>query len=83
AVFALRLGTPIVFGASVRLPDGRFRLSFEPVDVTPTGELDADVDAIVARYTAVLEAHVRKTPGQYLWQHRRWKHLPPPQRGSA
>jgi KDO2-lipid IV(A) lauroyltransferase len=76
AVFALRLDTPIVFGAVTRLGSGRFRFSLEPVDVPRTGDLDRDVDAIVQSYTAVLERHVRLTPEQYLWQHRRWKHQP-------
>jgi KDO2-lipid IV(A) lauroyltransferase len=76
AVFALRLNTPSVFGAVTRLGSNRFRFAFEPVDVPRTGDLDRDVDAIVNAYTAVLERHVRLTPEQYLWQHRRWKHQP-------
>lgn len=80
AVFALRLDTPVVFGGVARLPSGRFSFSFEAVDVQRTGVLDADVDAIVTAYTATLESFVRKYPEQYLWQHRRWKHLPPPDR---
>lgn len=80
AVFALRLNAPIVFAGVSRLPTGGFRFSFEAVDVPRTGVLDDDVDAIVGAYTNVLESHVRKTPEQYLWQHRRWKHLPPPER---
>jgi Kdo2-lipid IVA lauroyltransferase/acyltransferase len=82
AVFALRLDAPIVFGALTRLPSGRFKFSFEAVDVPRTGVLDTDVDAIVGAYTKTLENHVRRTPEQYLWQHRRWKHLPPPQRAA-
>jgi KDO2-lipid IV(A) lauroyltransferase len=77
AVFALRLNAPIVFAGVSRLPDGRFRFSFEPVEVARTGVLDADVDAIVAAYTSRLERFVRTVPGQYMWQHRRWKHSPP------
>jgi KDO2-lipid IV(A) lauroyltransferase len=80
AVFALRLDAPVVFGGVSRLPSGRFRFSFEALDVPRTGVLDADVDAIVTRYTGVLESFVRTVPEQYLWQHRRWKHLPPPDR---
>jgi Kdo2-lipid IVA lauroyltransferase/acyltransferase len=80
AVFALRLDTPVVFGGIVRLPNGRFKFSFEAVDVPRAGVLDQDVDAIVQAYTQTLETFVRKTPEQYLWQHRRWKHLPPPDR---
>jgi KDO2-lipid IV(A) lauroyltransferase len=77
AVFALRLNAPIVFAGVSRLPSGRFKFTFEPVDVDRTGEVDKDVDAIVAAYTRALESFVRTVPGQYLWQHRRWKHLPP------
>lgn len=82
AVFALRLDTPVVFAGVSRLPGGGFGFSFEAIDVPRTGVLDDDVDAIVARYTHVLESFVRKTPEQYLWQHRRWKHLPPPERAG-
>lgn len=77
AVFALRLGTPIVFGAALRQPSGRYQLTFEPIDVVDTGDREADVDRIVANYTAVLERWVRRAPEQYLWHHRRWKHQRP------
>jgi Kdo2-lipid IVA lauroyltransferase/acyltransferase len=77
AVFALRLNAPILFAGVSRLPDGRFKFSFEPVEVSRTGVLDADVDGIVAAYTSKLERFVRTVPGQYMWQHRRWKHSPP------
>ncbi len=77
AVFALRLGAPIVFGVSIRQPSGRFRLTFEPIDTTSTGNLEADVERIVADYTAALERWVRRAPEQYFWHHRRWKHPGP------
>jgi Kdo2-lipid IVA lauroyltransferase/acyltransferase len=77
AVFALRLGTPIVFGAALRLPSGKYSLTFEPIEVAQTGDREADVDRIVTDYTAVLERWVRRAPEQYLWQHRRWKHQRP------
>jgi KDO2-lipid IV(A) lauroyltransferase len=77
AVFALRLDTPIVFAGVSRRPDGRFKFSFEPVEVQRTGVIDEDVDAIVTAYTKTLERFVRTVPGQYMWQHRRWKHSPP------
>lgn len=77
AVFALRLGSPVVFGVALRQPSGRYQLSFEPIDVTVTGDREADVDKIVADYTAVLERWVRRAPEQYLWHHRRWKHQRP------
>lgn len=77
AVFALRLGAPVVFGAALRQPDGRYAIGFEEVKVQPTGDREADVDRIVAEYTATLERWIRRAPGQYFWHHRRWKHQRP------
>jgi len=77
AVFALRLGTPVVFGVALRQPSGRYHLTFEPIEVTETDDREADVDRIVADYTAALERWVRRAPEQYFWHHRRWKHQRP------
>ena len=77
AVFALRLGTPLLFACALRQPSGRFVIHFEPVPVDSTGTLDADVDGIVAAYTSTLERWVRRAPEQYFWHHRRWKHQRP------
>ena len=77
AVFALRLGTPIVFGVALRQPSGRYQLTFEPIDVEETGDREADVDRIVVSFTAALERWVRRAPEQYFWHHRRWKHQRP------
>ncbi|HEU4785844.1 MAG TPA: lysophospholipid acyltransferase family protein, partial [Gemmatimonadaceae bacterium] len=77
AVFALRLDAPIVFGVALRRPSGRFQLSFEHIEARDTGDREADVDRIVADYTAALERWVRRAPEQYFWHHRRWKHQRP------
>jgi len=77
AVFALRLGVPLVFVAAVRETSGRYSLLVEPVPVTETGDREADVDAIVLQYTRQLEAMIRRYPDQYFWQHRRWRRQPP------
>lgn len=77
AVFALRYRVPTLFAAAVREPEGRFHMSFEPVPYEETGDRERDVDAIVASYTRLLEGFVRRTPEQYFWHHRRWKHQHP------
>lgn len=76
AVFALRLEVPVVFVAAVRLPSGRYRLVVESIAVIRTGDRDADTTALAAAYTARLEYWVTQYPGQYFWQHRRWKYQP-------
>lgn len=77
AVFALRLEVPVVFGTAIRMPSGKYRMIFEAIPVTPTGDREKDVDTIVATYTRVLENWVRKYPEQYFWHHRRWRRQPP------
>lgn len=76
AVFALRWNVPVLFGAALRQPSGRFRVLFEELPVEDTGDREQDVDRLVARYTALLEQCVREYPEQYFWQHRRWKRQP-------
>lgn len=76
AVFALRLGVPVVFGCALRQPSGKYRISFEPVPVAATGDRERDVDETVAAYTATLERWVRRAPEQYFWHHRRWRRQP-------
>ena len=76
AVFALRFNAPLVFGTALRQPNGRYHLLVEDVPVTNTGNLERDVDAVVAAYTEILERHIRLAPEQYFWHHRRWKQQP-------
>jgi KDO2-lipid IV(A) lauroyltransferase len=77
AVFALRIGSPVIHIRAIRQPDARYVFEAEEVPVVETGDRDADVDAIIHRFTEQLERVVRRAPGQYFWQHRRWKHQPP------
>jgi KDO2-lipid IV(A) lauroyltransferase len=76
AVFALRLNVDVCFIDAVRLPGGKFRVIIEPVTVERTGERERDVDAMVMRYSEILEKWVRAYPEQYFWQHRRWRRQP-------
>ncbi len=77
AVFALRLGAPVVFATALRQPSGKYVMHYEEVPVHPTGDREADVDRIVADYTNTLERWIRRAPEQYFWHHRRWKHQRP------
>ena len=77
AVFAMRFRLPTFFVAAVREPNGKYRCVVTPVEIPDTGDRDADVDTVVARYTSILESWVRRYPGQYFWHHRRWKRQPP------
>jgi Kdo2-lipid IVA lauroyltransferase/acyltransferase len=76
AVFALRMKVPMIFVVAVREPSDKYRLIVEAVPLEFTGDREADTVALVADYTARLERWVRAYPGQYFWQHRRWKYQP-------
>jgi KDO2-lipid IV(A) lauroyltransferase len=76
AVFALRIGAPVVLIQAIRGAEGRYTFIAEELPVSDAGDRDRDVDAIVARFSEALERLVRRYPGQYFWQHRRWKHQP-------
>jgi KDO2-lipid IV(A) lauroyltransferase len=76
AVFALRLGAPLVFGVAVRQPAGTYRITFEEIPVRDTGDREGDVDRVLEAYTRTLERWVRLVPEQYFWHHRRWKRQP-------
>jgi Kdo2-lipid IVA lauroyltransferase/acyltransferase len=77
AVLAIRTGAPLFVGAVLRRPDGRYEGRIDEVPVPESGEFEERVLALTAAYTRVLEAAVRRDPGQYFWQHRRWKTQPP------
>jgi KDO2-lipid IV(A) lauroyltransferase len=77
AVFALRFEVPVIFVVALRQPNGRFRVVVERIEARRTGNMDRDVDAIVASFTQHLEKWVRAVPAQYFWQHRRWRRQPP------
>jgi len=78
AWLSLATGAPIVFCYSVRAPDGRFELSFDPplLPAGDAGDTEA-VRALTARHTSLLEAVVRERPQDWFWLHKRWKTLPP------
>lgn len=77
ALLHLRTGAPLLFCWCVKMDDNRYRITFEPpVIVTPTGDKQADVEAVMTLINARLEAQIRQHPTQWLWLHDRWKASP-------
>lgn len=76
AALALRVDAPVIVGWTHR--EGRaHRVYFERVQVTRTGNEEADVTALTAEITLRLERAIRQRPEQWVWMHRRWKTQPP------
>ncbi len=76
-LFAARTGAPVVFGALVSLPGGRYRVEAEVLAEEVTDEPADAVRRVAELFRARLEATVRRYPDQYLWTHRLWKERPP------
>lgn len=77
AKLAVRLGIPVVPLFIRRLPDGRHRLSIEPM-ISPEEYVGPDgILALTGRLTGRIEARVREDPRQWVWFHERWCRRPP------
>ncbi len=77
-LLAMRHRAPIIVGYGRRLgEDYRFEIGIEGI-IYPEQWDDKDdpLKWITQQYTSSLENIIRRSPGQYLWVHRRWKHRP-------
>ena len=78
AVFALKIGSPVVFGSAVRLPKGKMRIEIELLRFDRLkGITPENVKIVTQAHAAVLEKMIRKYPDHWFWMHRRWKTKPP------
>jgi Kdo2-lipid IVA lauroyltransferase/acyltransferase len=73
ARLALRYNCRIVPVRVERLKGVHFRLAFEePMEVTRTGDDEADALALMTRINTRLEEWIRERPDHWFWLHRRW-----------
>lgn len=81
AMFALRYDTPIVPAYNIRMPDGRYRIFFEPeLKLVRTGNVRHDILKNTALFNRTMEAFIRKAPDHWFWVHRRWRFIGVPER---
>lgn len=74
ALFSLRTGAPIFPFLLVRERYDRHLMKWaEPIYSQRTGDEEADVQAITAKYMKFFEDQIRSRPGMWMWTHRRWK----------
>lgn len=70
---ALKYDVPIVPISTRRTGPARFEVTVHPPFIPEkTGNAEADLIACVKRISTFVEQEVRKNPGQWFWQHRRW-----------
>ncbi|HEX8161446.1 MAG TPA: lysophospholipid acyltransferase family protein [Pyrinomonadaceae bacterium] len=78
AVLALRTDAAVIpVVAPWHEERGRYVFHGSPiVELSRTGDHERDVEINTARFTAAVEAQIRKYPEQWLWIHKRWKTRP-------
>ena len=73
AALALRTGAPLVPAVALPLPNGRYRMVYEPPIELPAKDSPEPVRELTQRCADVLEMYVRRYPHLWLWMHRRWR----------
>lgn len=74
AILALRTKAPVVSVFIRRRPEGGHLVTFEPIAVEAAGR--GQIEALTARFTAAIEAAIRKSPPEWVWWHERWRRQP-------
>jgi Kdo2-lipid IVA lauroyltransferase/acyltransferase len=76
AIFSLKTGAPIVLGCTVRQEDGSYSMQFIHVpsdDLQGTSE--EKIFTLTQRQVSMTEQVIRQHPEQWMWMHKRWKHV--------
>ena len=79
SVFSLKVGSPIVAVFAVRAADGTYDARMMEVPSEDlTGPSEENIVELTRRHVKITEDFIRKFPDQWLWMHKRWKHVPLP-----
>lgn len=74
ARLARRFDCPVHGARAIRLPGNRFRLELtEAVSLPRNARGEIDIEAATQYVNDIVEGWIREHPGQWLWQHRRWR----------
>jgi KDO2-lipid IV(A) lauroyltransferase len=76
AIFSLKTGAPIILGCTVRQANGNYIMHLVQV---PSDDLDNVSDEnileLTRRQVQMTEEIIRQAPEQWMWMHKRWKHV--------
>ncbi len=74
ALMAYKANVPIIIVTTTRLEGGRYEYTLsDPIWPNTDLPLKKEVYRLMDTMMQHFEAHIKKHPGQWLWQHKRWK----------
>jgi KDO2-lipid IV(A) lauroyltransferase len=77
AMFSLKTGAPLLVGFAIRQSNGTYVAEFHEV---PSADIQAytpeNVTELTRRHVGITESVIRRYPDQWMWMHKRWKHVP-------
>ena len=73
AILAYRSKSPLFFAATIR-EKGKYRIEYsDPIWPDASRPMQEEVPRMMTQVLSLLEESIKKEPGQWLWQHNRWK----------
>ncbi len=73
ALLSYRSGAPLIV-ATTRREKGKYRIHYsDPIWPQEDATQELEVDRLMRTSLALLEASIAHSPGEWLWQHNRWK----------
>jgi len=77
ALLAYRTNSPVIFAETRRVPSG-YKIHYsEPIWPNLTKPMEEEIPRIMDEALHLLEESVKRSPGEWLWQHNRWKQQTP------
>ena len=76
ALFSLKTGAPIILGCTMRQENGNYIMRFVHVPSDDLGGVsDENILELTRRQVQMTEEIIRQHPEQWMWMHKRWKHV--------
>lgn len=77
AILSYKTKCPIMV-ATIKRENGKYFIHYsDPIYPNPEAPLEDEIDRMMKTSLHLLEEKIRETPGQWLWQHNRWKQETP------
>lgn len=77
AVFSLKTGAPLIASFALRQPDGSYVLTCSEIPSDDLTYNEESIRELTRRHVEETERVIRQHPEQWMWMHRRWKHVTP------